>query len=91
MVYLKLTEAVGEEEAALYRNRVEEIQPSLRYCAYNVGDQSAISDLQNMRTSLGQDSLILDKLDVGGLLFQIIFILFLNVITFHLIKIYYTL
>ncbi|XP_046407107.1 signal recognition particle subunit SRP68 [Ischnura elegans] len=49
MVYEKLASALGEEDQVLYKERVEELSPSLRYCAYNIGDESAIDDLLHMR------------------------------------------
>jgi signal recognition particle subunit SRP68 len=49
---------LSEEEAAIYRGRIDEIVPSLRYCAYNIGDASARQDLLNM--SRGLDFKILE-------------------------------
>lgn len=37
-IYLKLASAFTEEQAVLYHQRVEEISPNLRYCAYNIGE-----------------------------------------------------
>ena len=48
-IYDSLTQAVGEEEGALFRQKMDEITPSLRYCAYNIGDSSAREDLLSMR------------------------------------------
>ncbi|KAF4523038.1 hypothetical protein B566_EDAN012767 [Ephemera danica] len=64
MVYEKLAAALSEDEQGVYKQRVEELSPSLRYCAYNVGDKSAIDDLLKMR-SLGQGDLLanLDRSD----------------------------
>ena len=36
-------------DADVYRARMDEIVPSLRYCAYNVSDSYARHDLRNMR------------------------------------------
>ncbi|KAI4894849.1 hypothetical protein NFI96_018294, partial [Prochilodus magdalenae] len=52
-IYEKLANAFTEEQAVLYHQRVEEISPNLRYCAYNIGDQNAINDLMQMRLSAG--------------------------------------
>ncbi|TSK62591.1 Signal recognition particle subunit SRP68 [Bagarius yarrelli] len=52
-IYLKLASAFTEEQAVLYHQRVEEISPNIRYCAYNIGDQNAINDLMQMRLSAG--------------------------------------
>lgn len=50
MVYGKLAEVVPESETAIYKHRVEELNPSLRYCAYNIGDGGADEDLLTLRT-----------------------------------------
>jgi signal recognition particle subunit SRP68 len=47
-IYEQLSSTLSEEESALYRGRIDEIIPSLRYCAYNIGDASARQDLLNM-------------------------------------------
>ncbi|KAJ8941467.1 hypothetical protein NQ318_015946 [Aromia moschata] len=39
----------SEEEQLPYKQRVEEIAPSLRYCAYNIGDEKAV-DLLELRS-----------------------------------------
>ncbi|XP_062402350.1 signal recognition particle subunit SRP68 [Sardina pilchardus] len=52
-IYEKLASAFTDEQAGLYYQRVEEISPNLRYCAYNIGDQNAINDLMQMRLSAG--------------------------------------
>lgn len=44
-VYNSLTQAVGEEEGAPFLAKIQEIVPSLRYCAYNIGDTQAEGDL----------------------------------------------
>ncbi|PNF17286.1 Signal recognition particle subunit SRP68 [Cryptotermes secundus] len=57
MVYEKLALALPEGEQLLYRSRVEELSPSLRFCAYNIGDESAIDDLLQMRSHAQGDLL----------------------------------
>jgi len=60
-IYESLCQAVGEEEGNLFRQKMEEITPSLRYCAYNIGDTSAKEDLLSMRggaTGMELDTLI---------------------------------
>ncbi|XDV36020.1 hypothetical protein PO909_005874 [Leuciscus waleckii] len=52
-IYEKLASAFTEEQAVLFYQRVEEISPNIRYCAYNIGDQNAINDLMQMRLSAG--------------------------------------
>jgi len=48
-IYDSLCQAVGEEEGNLFKQKMDEITPSLRYCAYNIGDTSAKGDLLSMR------------------------------------------
>lgn len=49
VIYEKLASALPEEEQSPYKQRVEEIAPSLRYCAYNIGDEKAV-DLLELRS-----------------------------------------
>ncbi|XP_974448.1 signal recognition particle subunit SRP68 [Tribolium castaneum] len=49
MIYEKLGSALAENEQAPYKQRVVEITPSLRYCAYNIGDEKAV-DLLELRS-----------------------------------------
>lgn len=37
-IYEKLASAFTEDLAVLYRQRVDEISPNIRYCAYNIGE-----------------------------------------------------
>ncbi|XP_011314993.1 signal recognition particle subunit SRP68 [Fopius arisanus] len=63
VVYGELASALPELEQLIYKARVEELAPSLRYCAYNVGDTSAIDDLMQMRGQLSNELLMsLDSL-----------------------------
>lgn len=48
-IYESLSLAVGEEEGSLFKQKIEEITPSLRYCAYNIGDAS-VASLSDLRT-----------------------------------------
>lgn len=65
MVYEKLSSALGEDEQILYRQRCEELAPSLRYCAYNIGDETAIDDLMTLRSQAHGE--ILENLDVSSI------------------------
>ena len=65
-IYEKLAGAFTEEQQLIYQQRVDEIAPNLRYCAYNIGDESALQDLQKMRVAAGGDQLS-SKLDVSVL------------------------
>ena len=49
VVYENLLQALPEEEQALYRAKIDELIPSLRYCAYNVGENASMNDLLEMR------------------------------------------
>ncbi|XP_020668885.3 signal recognition particle subunit SRP68 [Pogona vitticeps] len=63
-IYEKLASAFTDEQAILYNQRVEEISPNIRYCAYNIGDQSAINELMQMRLrSGGTEGLLAEKLE----------------------------
>lgn len=57
VVYGKLASALPESEQVMYNARVEELAPSLRYCAYNIGDTTAIDDLMQMRGQLSSELL----------------------------------
>lgn len=61
VVYEKLCGVVKETDLPIYKHKCEELIPSLRYCAYSIGDSSAISDLKDLRGIAHGD--ILDKLD----------------------------
>uniref|UniRef100_A0A182U418 Signal recognition particle subunit SRP68 n=1 Tax=Anopheles melas TaxID=34690 RepID=A0A182U418_9DIPT len=53
VIYENLAQAMPEEEQTVYRAKVEELQPSLRYCAYNVGENASVNDLLEMRGQAG--------------------------------------
>jgi len=38
-IYEKLASAFTEEQAVLFYQRVDEISPNIRYCAYNIGEK----------------------------------------------------
>jgi signal recognition particle subunit SRP68 len=65
VVYENLVQALPEEEQPLYRAKIDELSPSLRYCAYNIGDNANMNDLLEMR---GQGQGLLDNL--GALVAQ---------------------
>jgi len=62
-IYEKLATAFVDEERELYLQRVEELSPNIRYCAYNIGDESAIEDLRQMRLKSGREDPLTSKLD----------------------------
>lgn len=49
VVYESLMQTLPEEEQIIYRVKVEELNPSLRYCAYN-GDGASMNELLEMRS-----------------------------------------
>ncbi|XP_048467106.1 signal recognition particle subunit SRP68-like [Rhincodon typus] len=61
-IYEKLASAFTDEQAVLYHQRVEEISPNIRYCDYNIGDQSAMKELIQMRMKSGETGGLLDSL-----------------------------
>ncbi|RWS21179.1 hypothetical protein B4U80_00527, partial [Leptotrombidium deliense] len=39
-IYVKLCQAINDDEASTpYRQRIDELKPTLRYCAFNIGEQ----------------------------------------------------
>jgi signal recognition particle subunit SRP68 len=49
-IYEKLSAAlVGDDAQTYYVQKVEEIVPNIRYCNYNLGDESARNDLIDMK------------------------------------------
>lgn len=58
-IYEKLSAALSEDEAAIYAQKMAEIVPSLRYCAYNSsGDAGSKQELLNSLRGSGLDELI---------------------------------
>ena len=72
-IYEQLGMAVSEEQRSLYSQRVEEITPNVRYCAYNMKDMpSDLSELMKLRNSAHGDEMLASKIDVRGLCDHII-------------------
>ncbi|XP_014294235.1 signal recognition particle subunit SRP68 [Halyomorpha halys] len=61
VVYEKLCGVVKETDLPVYKHKCDELIPNLRYCAYSIGDSTAITDLKDLRGIAHGD--ILDKLD----------------------------
>lgn len=61
MIYERLASALNEEDAPLYHQKSEEITPSLRYCAYNLGEATATELLQLRSQAHGE---LLQNLDI---------------------------
>ncbi|CAH2302124.1 signal recognition particle subunit SRP68 [Pelobates cultripes] len=63
-IYEKLASAFTDEQAVLYNQRVDEISPNIRYCAYNIGDKTAMNELMQMRLRTGgTEGLMAEKLE----------------------------
>ncbi|XP_002120160.2 signal recognition particle subunit SRP68-like isoform X2 [Ciona intestinalis] len=62
-IYGKLADTMSKEEQTVYKTMVDEISPNIRYCAYTIGDQSAMDDLMQMHGTGRQDPLLSEKLD----------------------------
>jgi len=64
-IYEKLASITSVDDSAIYRSRMDEIVPNLRYCAYNIGDAAAkmdiSKDLKGLRGHI-QDTEQLDEL-----------------------------
>ena len=65
-IYDKLASITSVEDSSIYRSRMDEIVPSLRYCAYNIGGDASAKmdlskDLKGLRGHI-QDTEQLDEL-----------------------------
>ena len=63
-IYEKLSEAVSDEGKELYQQRCSEISPNIRYCEYNIGDESAAEDLRQMRRQIGREDPLLSLIHI---------------------------
>lgn len=64
-IYEKLGGAVSEEQCILYTQRVEEISPNVRYCAYNMGDtQTDITQIMKLAGDAPGYDMLASKIDV---------------------------
>lgn len=65
-IYEKLASAFIDDTKVLYLQRAEEISPNIRYCAYNLGEDSVdINDLVNLRMSATGQDLLVSKIDAA--------------------------
>ena len=56
---------VSEDQRQLYAQRVEEITPNLRYCAYNIGGMPTdVAELMKLRTNAPGSDILASKIDV---------------------------
>lgn len=64
-VYQKLGSVVSEDQRQLYTQRVEEITPNLRYCAYNIGGvPTDVTELMKLRSNAPGSDILASKIDV---------------------------
>ncbi|XP_064406699.1 signal recognition particle subunit SRP68-like isoform X2 [Halichondria panicea] len=64
-IYQKLGGAVSEEQKQQYTGRVEEMSPSIRYCAYNIGDlPTDVKELQKLKTDAAGSDILASKIDL---------------------------
>ncbi|ELU12258.1 hypothetical protein CAPTEDRAFT_155942 [Capitella teleta] len=62
-IYTKLAGAFVDEIKEIYLQRVADLAPNIRYCEYNIGDESAIKDLRAMRLKGGLQDEWISSLD----------------------------
>jgi signal recognition particle subunit SRP68 len=64
-IYDKLASALPGDVKTLYLQRVDEITPNIRYCAYNLGDGTTdMEDLVKLRMTAGDQDQLTGKIDV---------------------------
>lgn len=75
-IYQKLGNAVSEEQRPFYHQRVDEITPNIRYCAYNIGGlPSDVSDLMKLRTDAPGSDILAAKIDVSIIIIVVVLLL----------------
>ena len=70
-IYEKLGGAVPEDQKAVYSQRVEEMVPNIRYCAYNIGGSTDITQLVKLRQDAPGFDMLASKIDVRHYLYTI--------------------
>lgn len=53
-----------DDQKAVYTQRVEEMVPNIRYCAYNIGGSTDIKQLGKLRPDAPGFDMIASKIDV---------------------------
>lgn len=62
---MKLSDALkGDDSQVYYSQKVDEIEPNIRYCNYKLGDKTAKKDLIDMKMKSGAGSELADAIDV---------------------------
>lgn len=63
-IYEKLASAFTEESAILYRQRVDEISPNIRYCAYNIGESCCLCHAHVPLTHMDSEERMVATLEI---------------------------
>lgn len=63
-IYERLAGAVPEEQRAVYLQRVDDISPNIRYCAYNIGDMP--TDVNQLMAMRNVSDMLASKINVSG-------------------------
>lgn len=65
VIYEKLSSALSEDDQVPYKQRIDELTPSLRFCAYNIGDEKAVDllELRSQGVLENFDALVLQNKD----------------------------
>ena len=74
-IYGNLSDALkGDECQVFYTQKVDEIIPNIRYCNYNLGDESARKDLVDLKLKSATGSALAENIDVfQNFIFKIVF------------------
>ena len=64
-IYEKLGGAVADVQKVVYAQRVEEMVPNIRYCAYNIGGSTDITMLMKLRPDASGFDMLASKFDVS--------------------------
>ncbi|XP_018655038.1 putative signal recognition particle 68 kD protein [Schistosoma mansoni] len=69
-IYDVLLQMVDEDSQAVYKSRIDDLLPQIRYCAHSIGDETAATDLQRMRNQAPDGLTLLSELQLDQLLGQ---------------------
>lgn len=64
-IYANLSDALkGDDSQVFYLQKVDEINPNIRYCNYNLGDESAKKDLLDLKLKSATGSELAENIDL---------------------------
>ncbi|CAH8875215.1 unnamed protein product [Trichobilharzia szidati] len=69
-IYDVLLQMVDEDSRSVYKSRIDDLLPQIRYCAHSIGDETAADDLQRMRNQASDGLTLLSELQLDQLLSQ---------------------